>query len=370
MVPIHHSTDRSWHLHPSPGFVDWLAQCDVSLLVTTYQVGKLLLLGRTDAGELSVSQRTFPRAMGVWTDGQVIWLASAYQVWRLVSQFDRRQRNAGYDRLFVPQLAFTTGDLDLHDIAVDSSGRPVFVATLFNCLATVSESVSFTELWRPPFISELAAEDRCHLNGLAMVEGRPQYVTLCGPTNARKAWKQCRDDGGMVLDTITSEPVARGLSMPHSPRWYQGRLWVLNTGTGWLGHVDLDSGKFHSVAFCPGYARGLAFVDRYAVVGLSRPREQNRFGGLALDAALQERGLAATTGLQVVDLDTGEVVHTLTIEGHVAELYDVAVLPGCRRPAALGLQPDPLRYNIWTETEGRRRHWRGRSSSGGAAPTE
>ncbi len=350
---------RNWQLHPSAGFVDWLAEWNLSLLVTTYQVGKLLMLGTEEDGQLSVVDRTFPRAMGVWTDSQTIWLATAHQVWRLENQFDGRVRRKGYDRLFVPRIAYTTGDLDLHDIALDYQRQPVFVATLFNCLATVSAEQSFTEVWRPPFIDELIAQDRCHLNGVAMVEGEPRYVSVCALSNERKGWKSQRQAGGAILDVLSGEVLASGFSMPHSPRWHDQRLWLLNSGTGELGHLDLQSGKFEPIAFCPGYARGLAFVGHFAIVGLSRPREENRFGGLDLDGGLAARGLAAMTGLQVVDLRSGEVAHTMEIRGKIAELYDVAVLRGARRPSAMGLGIEALRGNVWAEVGGKNHHWRG-----------
>lgn len=342
----------------SPGFVDWLVASNVSLAVSTYQVGKLLLLGVGDDLQLTISDRSFRRAMGVSTDGRTLWLATAYQVWRMEHQFDQRAKQAGFDRLFVPRVGYTTGDLDLHDIAVDAEGQPVFVATLFNCLATVSEQQSFEPLWRPPFVTTLTAEDRCHLNGLAMVDGQPQYVTLCHQSDVNRAWKAHRMGGGQVWSVELDECLARGLSMPHSPRWHQDRLWLLNSGTGYLGWVDLASGKFEPVAFVPGYARGLAFVGDYAVVGLSRPRQQNKFGGLALDDELRQRDMTSYCGLAVVDLRTGETAHRLEIEGSIAELYDVAVLEGIRRPTAYGLTPDPLRYNVWARSETNNRHWR------------
>lgn len=349
---------RSWRAVQSPGFVDWLTECDASLAVTTYQIGKLLLLGRDARGELATSERNFRRAMGVSTDGQTLWLATAYQVWRLEHQFDHRARAAGYDRLFVPRVAYTTGDLDLHDIARDASGEPVFVATLFNSLATISHTESFRPIWRPPFISSLTAEDRCHLNGMAMVDGRPMYVTLCAESDENRGWKSKRMHGGQLWSVPDNQCLAEGLSMPHSPRWHNNRLWLLNSGAGYLGYVDLADGRFEPVAFVPGYARGLAFVGDYAVVGLSRPREQNKFGGLALDDELAKRNMTSYTGLAIVDLAAGRVVHTLEIEGRIAELYDVAVLAGIKRPIAHGLSPEALRYNVWSTIEGTRRHWR------------
>jgi uncharacterized protein (TIGR03032 family) len=361
MQPMDAPTRRSWQIQPTPGFVDWLAECDLSLLITTYQIGKLLMVGRGADGKLSVCDQTFPRAMGVWSDGQTIWLATAHQVWRLEHQFDGKLRRKGFDRLFVPRVAYTTGDLDLHDIAVDGGGQPVFVATLFNSLATVAIDKSFIPLWRPPFIDDLTSQDRCHLNGVAMVDGNPRYVTLCAPSNERKGWKQRRQDGGCVLEVESGQVVASDLSMPHSPRWRDDRLWLLNSGKGYLGFLDPHTLRFEPVAFCPGYARGLAFCGHYAVVGLSRPREQNRFGGLGLDDELARHGRQAMTGVQVVDLRTGNVEHALEIAGRIAELYDVALLKGVRRPTALGLENGPLRANVWATGNGRGRHWRGKT---------
>ena len=134
--------------------------------------------------------------------------------------------------------------------------------------------------------------------------------------------------------------------MPHSPRVRNGELWLLDSGHGYLGRVDLQSGKFERVAFCPGYARGLTFHDRYAIIGVSRPRE-NTFSGLPLDAELAKHQANPICGLQVVDLESGQTVEWLQIQGLVEELYDVVVLPGVSRPKALGLQTEEIRHNVW-----------------------
>jgi uncharacterized protein (TIGR03032 family) len=228
-------------------------------------------------------------------------------------------------------------------VALDAQGRVVFVNTLFGCLATVSETHSFVPLWKPPFLSKLAAEDRCHLNGLAMESGKPRYVTSVSQTDVNDGWRDRRRDGGTVTDVQANSVVCAGLSMPHSPRLYRGKLWLLDSGTGWFGHVDPKTGKFEQVTFCPGYARGLAFHGDFAIVGLSRARENKTFSGLALDENLKEKGAEARCALQVIDLRTGDVVHWLRIEGVVQELYDVVALPGVRRPMALGFKTDEIR---------------------------
>src|SRR5688572_27618433 len=328
-------------------FTSWLDEHKLSLAFTTYQSGKLFLVGIRENGRLSVFERTFNRAMGLWGDGQTLYLTTLYQLWRFENALENGQRQDGYDRLYVPRIAWTTGDIDAHDVAVDGSGRVVFVNTAFSCLATVSERHSFMPLWQPSFITRLAAEDRCHLNGLAMENGAPAYVTAVGKSDASEGWREHRRDGGVVIDVRKNEIVLEGLSMPHSPRVHKGKLWFLDSGNGQFGYVDLERGKFEPVAFCPGYARGLAFVGDFAVVGLSKPRENKTFSGLPLEERLRERNLEALCQLQVIDLKRGDVVHTLRMEGvAVTELYDVIVLPGVRCPTALGFKTDAIRRLI------------------------
>ena len=186
------------------------------------------------------------------------------------------------------------------------------------------------------FISRLAAEDRCHLNGIALRDGKPAYVTAVAKSDTFDGWRDQRASGGIVIDVAKNEIVCEGLGMPRPPRWHDGRLWLHNSGAGEFGWVDLGTGKFNTAAFCPGYLRGLSFIGKYAVMGLSKPRENKTFSGLALDAQMEERKMEPRCGLYIVDFATGDTVHSLTMEGVVTELYDVAVIPGRTQPAALG----------------------------------
>jgi uncharacterized protein (TIGR03032 family) len=329
-------------------FLPWLAEQKLSVALTTYQVGKLFFLGLKPDDTLSVFERTFNRCMGLCTtpDGGLA-MSSLYQIWRFNNVLSKGQlHDGGFDRLYVPHTGTTTGDLDVHDMAVDADGQLVFVNTLFGCLATLSPTHSFKPVWRPPFISKLAAEDRCHLNGLAMQDGRPAYVTMVGPSDVADGWRDHRAGGGQVMDVRSNAVVAEGLSMPHSPRWHNGKLWLLNSGTGYFGHVDLNSGRFEEVCFCPGYMRGLNFHGHFALVGLSRPRQNKTFTGLALDENLKQRKAEPRCGVQVIDLRTGDAVHWLRVQGLVEELYDVVALPGVRRPMALGFKTDEIRRVI------------------------
>ena len=339
-------TDHHLEMMGSRQFNSWLAEQKISLTFTTYQAGKIFLLGLQPDGRLSIFERTFNRSMGLWATPQTLWMSSLYQLWRFENALSARQIYQGYDRLYVPQVGYTTGDLDIHDVAIDGDGQVVFVNTLFSCLATVSEKHSFTPLWQPPFITKLAAEDRCHLNGLAMENGRPRYVTAVGATDVADGWRDRRRDGGCVIDVPSQEIIVSGLSMPHSPRVYQDRLWVLNSGTGYLGTIDLQQNKFEPLTFCPGYLRGLAFINNYAVVGLSKPRENKTFSGLPLDDNLLAKNADARCGLMVIDINTGDIVHWLRITGVILELYDVAILPGVQRPMALGFKSEDIRRTL------------------------
>ena len=330
----------------SRGFEAWLASAGVSLAFTTYQAGKLFLIGRQPSGRMSVFERTFERCMGLHATPQTLWMTSIYQVWRFENALEGEQTQDGYDAVYIPQVAYTTGDLDIHDLAPGADGKPVFCATLFNCLGTLSETHSFTPIWRPPFISRLAAEDRCHLNGLAMDDGKPAYVTMVSRSDVVDGWRDRRSDGGLVMDVATGEVVADGLSMPHSPRLANGKLYLLDSGAGRFGAVDPANGQFEEICFCPGFARGLSIHGDYALIGLSLPRENRTFSGLPLDDALKERDAAPRCGLIVVDLKTGDAVHWVRIDGIVTEIYDVAQIPGVARPMAIGTRADDIKRMV------------------------
>ncbi|HMA98170.1 MAG TPA: TIGR03032 family protein [Wenzhouxiangella sp.] len=325
-------------------FESWLAGFNASIAFTTYQAGKVFMLGMGDSG-ISVAERTYARCMGLAARADRLYLASLYQLWRFNNVLEANESYQGYDRLFIPHLGWTTGDVDAHDIGIDADGQPVFVNTLFSCLAKPSVKANFEVCWKPPFISRLAPEDRCHLNGLAMHGGEPGWVTMISASDVAEGWRDHRQHGGLVMDVRSNEVICEGLSMPHSPRWYKGRLWLLNSGTGELGHVDLASGRFEPLCFLPGYARGLAFHGRYALVGLSKARNQS-FSGLKLDEELQNRNAEARCGIVVVDLQTGDLLHHMRIEGVVEELFDVTVIPGAIRPMLLGFKTDEIKRMV------------------------
>jgi uncharacterized protein (TIGR03032 family) len=331
-------------IYTSRQFTSWLGEARASLALTTYQSGKVLFVGsHPETGKLSIFERTIERPMGLAVDGRRLALASLYQIYTFVDALGPGETAKGADAVWVPQLSHFTGDLDVHDMAYDAQGRLVFANTLFSCLATVSDTHSFKPIWKPRFVSRLAAEDRCHLNGLAMRDGRPAFVTAIGNGDMGDSWRDARVGGGVVVDVESGEIACTGLSMPHSPRWHEGTLYVLNSGAGEFCSVDLASGRFEPIALLPGYARGLAFIGDHAVIGVSAPRHNRTFDDLPLQQRLDSASMSPRCGIQVVDLKTGDVAHWLTIEGIVTELYDVAALPGRRAPTMIGFRSDEIR---------------------------
>jgi uncharacterized protein (TIGR03032 family) len=350
---VNPSEKPSLEIEASRQFTAWLYEQNLSLSFTTYQAGKLFFIGLQPNGRLSVFERTFERCMGLYANDTSLYMSSLYQLWRFENIIQPGQNHQDYDAVYLPQMSYVTGDLDIHDVAlsqieekVQNPQKLVFVNTLFSCLATVSETHSFVPLWQPSFISKLAAEDRCHLNGLAMQAGKPKYVTAVSQSDVSEGWREHRRNGGCVIDVESNEIILRDLSMPHSPRWYQNKLWLLNSGTGEFGFADIERGVFEPVTFCPGYLRGCTFYGNFAVVGISQPRHNKTFSGLLLDEKLQQKNVEPRCGLLVIDLRSGDLVHSLRLQGVVSELYDVVALPGVRRPMAIGFRSDEIRRMV------------------------
>lgn len=308
----------------SPGFPDLLRKLGVSLAVSTYQSGRLILV-RADGDTLNAHLRFFERPMGLALGRDSLALGTANHVHRFRNQpavAARLEPKGRHDACFLPSGAHVTGDIRVHELAFDAGDTLWVVNTRFSCLCTLDAQHSFVPRWRPRFVSALAAEDRCHLNGLAMDAGRVALVTALGATDSAQGWRERKFDGGVLLDVASGERVASGLAMPHSPRVHRGATWVLESARGLLCRVDPDTGKRDTVAELPGFTRGLAFAGPYAFVGLSQVREK-LFDGLPLAQRLATR----ECGIRVIDLRNGATVALLRFEGRVEEIFDVQVLP-------------------------------------------
>ena len=341
-APTHDGRTTEIGYHYSTEFPRVLEEAGCALLVSTYQAGQLVAVGAAD-GVLALSFRGFDRVMGVAVGADRVAVAGKGQIWSLEdhSELAPMIEPAGlFDRCWLPRSSIVVGEIQCHEIAwgTSDSGEPDlwFVNTLFSCLAGIAPRYSFVPRWRPPFISQLAPQDRCHLNGLAMRDGSPAFVTVMAHTDEPGGWRKARNDGGAVLDVDTGEAVTTGLAMPHSPRWHEGRLFVLNSGMGLLERVDLTTGNREAIAAVPGYARGLALHRDLAFVGLSKIRETATFGGAPI-AAYHDQ---LKCGVGVIELRTGNTVATLQFDNGVEEIFDVQAVPGVRCPTLGGSPSD------------------------------
>ena len=335
----------------SRGMGSWLASNKISLAISSYQTGRVYLVGSDPNNRVSFFERIFERAMGIVGNSQRIYLGGLYQLWRFENVLRSNQIiHKIFDKCYVPRNAQTIGDLDIHELGIRKNGKVVFVNTKYSCLAELDLVHSFKAIWKPKFISKLAPEDRCHLNGLAMVDGEPKYVTAVCRSDTVDGWRDRRDNGGVIIDIETDEIVCEGLSMPHSPRWHDGKLWVLNAGTGYLGWVDFEKKVFVPFTFCPGFLRGLSMIGNVAAVGLSKARN-GRFSGLELDDELKKRDADAWCGVQIVSLTNGDVLQWIRFEGDISEIFDISFLPGVRNPMMVGLRTAEIRELITFESE-------------------
>jgi uncharacterized protein (TIGR03032 family) len=305
-----------------------LRQLGASLLVTTYQAGKLVIV-REQGEQINCHFRTFKSPMGLalGDSGARLAIGTSQQVWEfrdLPEVACRLEPTGKHDGCYLPRSSHVTGNVLIHEMAFGTGNQLWFVNTRFSCLATLDPESSFVPRWRPPFVTELDSTDRCHLNGLAMVDGRPKYVTALGETNTAVGWRPNKARGGVLIDVGSGAILSRGLSMPHSPRWHGGRLWVCESGSGTVGYVDLRNGRYEPVAATPGFTRGLDIAGEFAFVGLSQVRESAVFSGIPITERLAPA--ERTCGVCVVDLRSGKVVALLRFESGVQEIFAVSVV--------------------------------------------
>ena len=335
------------------GFAEWISRFPGTLAITTYQAGKLILVG-WDGRQVAILPRNFDKPMGL-----AVAPASSASPTRIalatkfgVTVFADAPTLAGdlfqdkpgrYDALFLPRVNYHTCEVSTHDLAYAADGLWL-VNTRFSCLARLSEAFNFIPFWKPQFVSEIVPEDRCHLNGLCVVDGSPAYVTCLGETDAAEGWREKRATGGVIVDVQSGAILARGLSMPHSPRWRSNRLWFLNSGEGELCILDPATGQSTVVCDLPAYLRGLCLTDSFALVGLCQIREKHLFGGLPIRARCQN----LKCGIAAIDLESGHQIGLLEFTSGCTELFDIGVIAGPRRAMVMNLEREESRQAIAT----------------------
>lgn len=335
------------HSQHTTSFSELLKQANASLVVSTYQAGKLILLRASD-DSLNTHFINLAKPMGVAFDKNRLSVGSGAQV---IDYFN--MPNVGpkvepvntHDAAFLPRRTHVTGDIDIHEMGFDDQDELWLVNTKMSCLCTLDINHSIVPRWRPPFISGYDLSDRCHLNGLAMRDGKPKYVSALGTSDKPAGWRENKAFGGMIMDIDSNQIVIDGLSMPHSPRWYRDKLWVLESGAGQLITVDEKTGQKTIVAEVPGFCRGIDFIEHYALIGLSEVRETAVFAGLPLTEREQDR----KCGVWIVDIESGETAGFLVFSGGVQEIFSVQLLPW-KYPALLD-HNDPLLHSSYSVPE-------------------
>lgn len=313
----------------STNFPRILEHAGITLALTAHQSGILAFL-RRDGSRINTYTMPFDRPMGIATHKASLALGTRTTAWGFTNYPGAATAvdpSGRADACYVPQTGHVTGDINIHDLAFDAEGVLWAVATRFSCLVNFEAGASFLPKWRPSFVTELAGDDRCHLNGLAMVEGRPKYVTVLSTTDTAEGWKGQTEPQGAVLDVDTGEIVASGLWYPHSPRWHKGKLWFLESGAGGLCTVDIDTGEVTTVATLPGFTRGLTFAGDLAFVGLSKGRSSQLE---PLPIIRQPQSLEC--GVWAIDTVTGAPLGRFNFTGSVDEIYEVTALSGVARP--------------------------------------
>ncbi len=317
-------------------------EAGISLLISTYEAGKLVV-ARSEGGELNALYRNANRPMGIAVGDRQVALGTLSDIafyTDVPANLGRLQPPDKHDACYIQRYRHITGNIDVHEMAFDPEGRIYFINTKFSALCTIDGSTSFQPLWRPPFITRYAPEDRCHLNGLGMRDGQPRYATALGETDHLNGWRERKADGGVLIDIPGNRILSRGLSMPHSPRWYANHLWVCESGKGELGRVDPATGEVKAVFKFPGFTRGLDFYGPLAFVGISEVRETATFSGIPIAEE------ARNCGVWIVNIVDGSHVGTFRFTQGVHEIFAVQVLANHRWPEFLE-RDDPVALDTW-----------------------
>lgn len=340
----------------SEGLPELLISLRCTLAISTYQAGKVIFISAKDKLSLIQLPRTFKKPMGIAVHGQQMAVATRNEVVvlsntpGLAASFPKQPNT--YDALYLPRSVYFTGELDIHDLAFTESGL-IGVTTRFSCISKINEQYSFTPIWKPRFIASLQPDDNCHLNGMALENGEIRFVTALGQTDLANGWRTNKATGGILMNVVEQEIILQGLPMPHSPRIYDGKLYVLLSASGEFVHVDTIGGKYEVVQKLKGFVRGMDKIGDFVFIGLSKLRTTSKaFGDLPIASE------SISCGVAVIQLSTGRLIGYIKYENSVEEIYDVRVLPNIRRPGVLNhYQEDHLMAitlptgNYWTAPE-------------------
>lgn len=331
----------------SPNVPELLRQLHCTIALSTFQAGKVIFLSAVNDDELTQLPRNFAKPMGIALHGQKMAVACLDEVLVLVNSPQLAahypKKPDTYDALFMPRASYFSGQIDIHDIDFGVNGQLFAVNTSFSCIIHIDDNYSFTPVWKPRFISKLASEDRCHLNGMALKDGLPKFVTAFAATDTPQGWRENVTKSGILIDVNSGEILVQGLAMPHSPRIFDGKLYVLLSATGELVQVDENLGKVLPVTQLKGFVRGLCKHGDYVFVGHSRLRKNS-----STFAKLSFAESADVAGVTIIHLPTGAVVGEIRYQASVDEIYDVQIIPNCARPGILNTEKPEYKMGLST----------------------
>jgi uncharacterized protein (TIGR03032 family) len=310
----------------------------LSLIASTYQAQRVMLISGESNGKVAVLNRTLPRPMGIALSNRELAIGCKNEIWFFsISQkvLDLQGVLLPYDLVFLPRRAHVTGDVLIHQLAYVNE-KAIFTNTRFSCLSEVSQDHSFSVVWRPPFISQLLGDDRCHLNGMAIRDREVRYVSMLAQSDQPSGWREQNDDQGIIFDLRLNKVIVTSLAMPHSPCWYNDKLWCLESACGDLVAIDVVSGKKEQIIKVAGYARGLAIHGNFAFIGISKFRDKSLAARLSTEQVIKDPVCA----IKVLDLRNREIVGTIEFKGLLNELFDIQVLPGVLKPFMVGFEEE------------------------------
>lgn len=331
----------------TPNLPELLRQLGCTIALSTFQAGKVIFLSAKNDDELTQLPRNFAKPMGIALHGNKMAIACLDEVLvlanspQLAAHYPKKPDT--YDALYMPRASYFTGHLDIHDLDYGVNGQLFAVNTSFSCIIKIDDNYSFTPIWKPKFITKLASEDRCHLNGMTLQNGQPKFVTAFSESDTPQGWRDVVTTGGILIDVESGETIAGNLPMPHSPRLFDGALYLLLSATGELVKMDPKTGKYDVLTQLNGFVRGLCKHGDYAFVGLSRLRKSS-----STFAKLSFAEKAVTAGVSIVHLPTGAIVAEVRYQSSVDEIYDVQIIPNCQRPGILNTEKPEYKMGLST----------------------
>ena len=324
---------------------DLLLKLNCSISISTYQAGKIIFLSPKDENSLIQLPRTFDKPMGLALRGNDMAIATRDEVitfsnaQELAKHYPKKTDT--YDALFMPRLTYHTGALDFHDLSFGHDGSLIGVNTLFSCIVKLDQDFNFTPIWKPKFIDALVSEDRCHLNGMALENGKPKYATAFNTGNSFQSWRDKVTKTGVVIDIETNKILADKLAMPHSPRIYNGELYVLLSAKGELIKINRETGESTTIIKTKGFVRGMDLHKDYLFIGLSKLRK-NSSTFAQLDFAEE----ANSAGIEIYHLPTAALVGKINYTTSVDEIFDLKIFPNILRPNILNTINDQHKMGL------------------------